>query len=49
MTNGLSADFCDNARPIYMDAHDKVTADTARQILEYDDKGHALCAWPYSR
>lgn len=42
-------DFCQEATPIYLSKQDKLTDNTARQILAFDDKGHVLCDWLYSR
>lgn len=44
-TNGPDNSFCGVAKPIYMSKQDRVSGDTARQILMHDDVGRALCGW----
>lgn len=46
--NGLSDKYCDIAEPIYLQKDDKLTPDTARSILIHDDRGRALCSWPFT-
>ena len=41
--------FCDWAFPIYVSKDDKFTGNTAREILEYNDHGAALCGWKRAR
>lgn len=40
--------FCQIAKPIYLDKQDKISGDTARQILIYDDQGAIRCGWPHA-
>lgn len=44
-TTTIPDSFCDIARPIYISKSDKVSGDTARQILQHDDTGATLCGW----
>lgn len=44
--NRGAGDFCLVARqPIRIADEDRLTDDTARAILTYDNKGRALCGW----
>jgi len=38
-------EFCAEARPILVSPLDKLTTDTAHQILEHDKNGARLCGW----
>jgi hypothetical protein len=38
-------DFCATALPIYISKDDKISDDTARQILKHNLTGRKLCNW----
>lgn len=40
-------DFCQLAHAIYINKDDKISPDTARQILMHDVNGEYLCGWSY--
>lgn len=43
-------DFCSQAHAIYTNKADKISPDTAREILAYNNYGEVLCGWsPVSR
>lgn len=37
--------YCQLARPIYLDKKDSLTINTQREILKHDEKGAELCGW----
>ncbi len=37
--------FCSVSRPIYVSKQDALTDMTARQILDHNEVGKALCRW----
>jgi hypothetical protein len=37
--------FCRDAKPIYMDATDKMSGATWLAIVELDEKGEQRCGW----
>lgn len=46
--NAGGGNFCDVARPLFIDKDDVLTDGTARQILNNNEKGQELCRWPDS-
>jgi hypothetical protein len=45
-TSGAAiSDFCAVARPIFISVEDRLSDLTARQILDHNEKGAAMCAW----
>lgn len=42
---GSANSFCLIANPIYVGGGDSLTEETAKEILEHNKVGHALCGW----
>lgn len=45
MTGRATDSFCAVGRPIYISKQDTLTDSTARQILDHNEVGKALCRW----
>lgn len=43
VVNG-SGSLCDDA-PIFVAPDDRLTSETARQVLRHNERGRALCGW----
>jgi len=47
MTGRVTDSFCTVSRPIYISRQDVLTDGTARQILDHNEVGEALCDWQH--